>query len=146
MLCAPGHVFDGTVGVGSCFHVLRSRTHFRRYRGLQISFPCFVLQDSFSAVTWASTPVFMFCAPELIFGGSEGVGSSLHVLRSLTRFWRYRRRRVPLSCFALPDTFPAVQRSSCPVVIFCARGLIFDGSKGVGSRLHVLRPRTHFRR
>jgi hypothetical protein len=38
MFCAPGLIFDGIEGVGSHFHILRSRTHFRRYRGRRFSF------------------------------------------------------------------------------------------------------------
>jgi hypothetical protein len=72
-------------------------------------------------------PVFMFCAPELVFGGNEGVGSRFHVLRSWNNFRRYRGRRVLLACFARPNTFLAVQR-------------------GVGSRFNVVRARTRFRR
>jgi hypothetical protein len=108
MFCAPGRVFDGAEGVGSRFHVLRSHTHFRgyrgcrvpfsylrsrnhfrRYRGRRVRFSCFALRDSFSAVQRASGPVFMFCAPRLVFGGTEG-------------------RRVSFSCFALPNTFSEV--------------------------------------
>jgi hypothetical protein len=144
MFCAPGHVFGGIESVGSRFHVLRSRTSFRRYRGRRVPFTCFARPDSFSAVSRASGPVFMFYAPGLFFDGTEGVGSRLHVLRSLTRFQRYlgvgyrfhvfrartrfrryRGRRLPFSCFALPDSFLTVQRASCPVFIFCASGLVW---------------------
>jgi hypothetical protein len=82
MFCALGHVFDGTVGVGSCFHVVCSRTHFRRYLWCRVPFSCFASPYSFSAVSRASGPVFMFCVPVLIFGGSEGVESRFQVLRS----------------------------------------------------------------
>jgi hypothetical protein len=154
MFCAPGLHFGGTDGVGSCFHMLCSRTLFRRCRGRQVLFSCFALPDSFSAVSRASGPVLMFCAPELFFGCTEGVGSPFHVLRSRTRFLRYRRRRVPFSFFALPDSFSAVLRVSGPVLMFCAPGLIFGCNEGVGSRFnvlcsrcfHVLRSRTRFRR
>jgi hypothetical protein len=60
MLSDPGHVFGGTDGVGSRFHVLCGQTSFRRYRGRPVS-------------------ILMFCAPGLIFGGTEGVGSRFHV-------------------------------------------------------------------
>jgi hypothetical protein len=53
----------------------RSRTHFRWYRGRRLSFSCFVHPDSFSAVPRGSGPVFMFCAPGINFGCTEGVGS-----------------------------------------------------------------------
>jgi hypothetical protein len=133
MFCAVGLVFGGIGGVKSRFHVLRARTHFRRYRGRRVPFSCFALPDSFSTVPRKSGPVFMFCAPGLVFGGTEGVGSLFHVLRSRTHFRLYRGGRVPFSCFALPDLFSVVQRSSGPVFMFCAPGLFFDGTEGVGS-------------
>jgi hypothetical protein len=144
MFCAPGLVFCGKEGVGSRFHVLCSRTRFRRCGVPRVPFSCFALSDSFSAVTRVSGPIFMFCAPGLIFCGSEGVGSRFHVLRSRTRFRRFRGRHVPFSCFAHPDSFSVVKRASGPVFIFCASGLLFGGSEGVGSCFHVLRSRTRF--
>jgi hypothetical protein len=75
-----------------------------------------------------------------------GFGSRFNVLRAQTHFRRYRRRRVPFSCIALPSTFSTVGKTSGPIIMFCAPGLIFDGFKGVGSRFHVLRARTQFRR
>jgi hypothetical protein len=146
MFCAPGLIFDGTEGVGSRFHVLSSRIHFRRYRGRRDPLSCFALLDSFEAVSRALGPVLMFCAPGLVFGGIEGLGSLFHVLRARTHFWRYRGRRVPFSCFALPDSFSAVPRASGPVIMFCAPGFILSGIEGVGSRFNVLRSRTRFRR
>jgi hypothetical protein len=139
MLCASGLIFGGTEGVGSCFmfcahglifcgtegvrprfHVLRSRTHFRRYQGRRVPFSCFALPDSFSAIPWASGPVFMFCPPGLIFNGTKGVPSCFHIFRSQTYFRRYRGCRDSFSCFALPDSFPAVSMASGPVFLFCA--------------------------
>jgi hypothetical protein len=181
MFCAPELVFSCIKGVVSRFHVLCSRTRFRWYRRRRIPFSCFALPEMFSAVRRASSPVFMFCAPGLVFNGTEGVGScfhvlrsrtrfrryrgrrvpfscfalpnsssmlprAFHVLRSRTRFWRYRRRWVPFSCFALPEPFSAVRRASGPVFMFCALGHVFDGTDGVGSRFHVFRARTRFRR
>jgi hypothetical protein len=145
MFCAPGLILGGTEGVRSNFKVLRSRTRFRRYRGRPIPFSCFALQDSFSAVPRALGPFFMFCAPRLIFSGTEGVSSCFHVVRSRTRFRRYRGRRVPFSCFALPDSISAVPSASGPIFVFCAPRLIFGDTEGVGSCFHVLRSRTHFR-
>jgi hypothetical protein len=133
-------------GVGSRFHVLGSRTRFRRCRVGRVPFSCFALPDSFSAVPSASGPVFMFCAPGFIFGVPEGVESRFHVLCSRTHFRRYRGRRVPFLCFALPELFLAVSREWGPVFMFCAPGLIFDSTEGIGSRFHVLRSRTHYRR
>jgi hypothetical protein len=90
MFCVPGLVFGGTEGVGSRFHVLRALTRFRRYRGRHVLFSCFALFDSFSAVTSASGPVFMFSVPGLVFGGTEGVGYRFHFLRAQIRFRRNR--------------------------------------------------------
>jgi hypothetical protein len=78
--------------------------------------------------------VFMFCASELIFGGTEGVESRFHVLRSRTHFRWYRVRRVSFSSFALSDSFSAVLRASDPVFMFFAPGHVF----GVRSFFHVL--------
>jgi hypothetical protein len=143
---SPRLIFGGTEGVGSCFHVLRARTHFRRYRGRRLPFSCFALPDTFSAVPRASGPVLIFCGSGLVFDGSEGVGSYFHVLRAQTRFRRYRGRRVSFSCFARPHSFSAVTRSSGPVLMFFSPGLDFGGAECVGSRFHVLRYRTHFQR
>jgi hypothetical protein len=122
MLCAPGLIFGGTEGVRYCYHGLRARTRFRRLRGLRVAFSCFALPNSFSAVLRASGPVLMFCAPRLVFDGSEGFGSRFNVLRAQTcfadkdgfgsrfqvlcsrnHFQRSRVRWVPFSCFARPD-------------------------------------------
>jgi hypothetical protein len=163
--CAPGLIFGGSGSVGSRFHVLCSRNRFRLYRGRRVPFSRFALQDSFSGVSRASGPVFKFYAPGLIFNGNEGsgpdftfcapghvfggiggVGSCSHVLRSRAHFQRYRERRVPFSRFVLPESFSAVPRASGPVFTFRAPELVFGGTGGVGSRFHVLRSRTHFRR
>jgi hypothetical protein len=160
---APRLVFDGTKGVGSRFHVLCSRIHFRRYRGRRVPFhvlhsssrfrryqgrlvpfSCFACPNSFSAVWRASSPVFMFCVPRLIFDGTNGVGSHFSILRARTRVRRYRGRRIPFSSFALPDSFSAVPRASVPVFMFYAPGLVLGGFEDVRSRFHVLRARTHF--
>jgi hypothetical protein len=146
MFCAPELIFSGTEGVGSRFHVLRSQTHIRRDRGRRVQFTCFVLLNPFSAVPTALSPVFMYCAPGLIFGSTDGVGSRFHFLRSRTHFRLYRRRRVSLSCFALPDSYSVVSRVLGPVFMFYAPESIFSGTEGVGSRFHVLRSRIHFRR
>jgi hypothetical protein len=89
--------------------------------------------EKFSKKPEPSGPIFMFYAPGHVFGGTDGVGSRFHVfapghvfggaegvrshfhvLRSRTRFRRYRGRRVPLSCFALPDSFSTESRAvSC---------------------------------
>jgi hypothetical protein len=144
MFYVPGLFFSGTEGVGSRFHVLRAQTHFRRYRWRRIPFSCFARPDSFSAVPRATGPVFMFCAPGLIFGYAECVGSRFHVLRAQTRFRRYRGRRDQFSCFARPDSFSAVQNASVLVFMFCSPGLIFGVFEVVRSRFLVLLARTHF--
>jgi hypothetical protein len=118
-----------------------------------------------TAVPRASGLVLMFCGPELISGSVEGAGSrfhvlcsqthfwryegaesSFHVLRSRTRFGRYRGRCDPFSYFALPDSFSAVPRALGPVFMICALRLVLVGTDGVGSRFHVLRSQTYFRR
>jgi hypothetical protein len=163
--CAPELDFDGTDGVRFRFHVLCSRNHFRRYRRRRVPFSCFALPDSFSAVPRASGPIFMFFALGPIFHGTDGVGCGFHGLRSKTQFRRYRGRRFPFSCFALPepfsavpshrvplscfallDSFSALPRASGAVFIFCAPRLDFGGTEGVGFRFHVLHSRTRFRR
>jgi hypothetical protein len=146
MYCAHELVFDGTEGVGSRYHVLRSQTHFQRYRGRRLSFSYFALLNSFSAAPRASAPIFMFCAPGLFFDGTEGVGSRFHVLRARTHFRRYRGRRAPFSCFSRPNSFSMVSRASCPVFMFFAPELIFCVFEVVGSRFLVLCAWTRFRR
>jgi hypothetical protein len=140
---------------------LRSRTRIRRFRGHRVLFSCFDLPDSFSTLEGASAPVFMFYAPGLIFGGTEGDESRFHILLSRTHFWQYRGRRVlfsclahpdsfsrfrgrqiQFSCFALPNTFSALPWASCHFFIFCACELVFGGTEGDGSRFHVLLSRT----
>jgi hypothetical protein len=145
MFCTTTLIFRGTEGVGSRFHFLRSQTRFRRCRVRRVSFSCFARPFSFLAVPRAWGPVFMFFATGLIFGGTEGVGSRFHGLRSRTRFRQYRGRRVPFSCFALSDSFSTVLRASGLIFMFCAPGVVFSGTAGVGSRFYVLRSRTHFR-
>jgi hypothetical protein len=118
MCCAPVLVFGGTKGVKSRFHVLRGRTHFRRYRGHPILFSCFPLPDMFLSVQRASGPVFIFCAPRHVFCGTEGVGSRYNVLCVRTHFRRYQGHQAPFSCFALPDSFSVEPRASAPIFIF----------------------------
>jgi hypothetical protein len=124
---------------------LRSCTHFGRYRGLRVHCPCLALPESFWTILGAPGLVFMFSAPEVVLGGTEGADSCLHVFRSRSHFWRYRGRQVQFSCFVLPDSFSAVSRAPRPVFMFCAPEPIFDGTMGVRSIFHVLRFRTHFR-
>jgi hypothetical protein len=135
--CAPGLIFGGNEGAGSRFHVLRSRSRFPRYRGHRVPFSSFAFPDSFSAVPRASGLVFMFCAPGLVSGGTEGVGSRFHVLRVRTRFRPYRGCRVSFLYFALPNSFSAVPRASDQVFMFCAPGLIFGDAECVGTLFHV---------
>jgi hypothetical protein len=146
MFCAIRIVWWRTQGGGSRFQVLRSLTHFRRYRGRQVPFSCFALPDSIWAAPRALGPVWMVCAPGPVLGGTEGVWSNFHVLRSRTRLGRYGGRRVPFSCFSFPDSFSMIQRMTGPVFVFCALRLILGGTEGVGSNFHVLRSRTLFRR
>jgi hypothetical protein len=84
----PGFIFSGTGGVESTFDILRSYTR-RWYRGRQTHFSCSALPNSFSTILRALGPLFMFCASGLIFGGTEIIGPSFHVLGSPTYFRRY---------------------------------------------------------
>jgi hypothetical protein len=165
MFCSSVLVFGGTEGDGYHFLILRAQTHFRRHRGRRIPiscfalhchfrrfrgrrvpFSCFPLSGLFLALPRATVFVFLFCATGLIFGVTEGVWSRFHVLHTRTRFRRNRGRRVPFSCFKLPDAFSAVPRETGTVFLFCTPKLIFDCSGSVGYRFHVLRARNHFRR
>jgi hypothetical protein len=129
----------------------------------RVPFSCFTRPYSFSTVPRASGPIFMFCAHELFFGRAEFVGSHFNPLRTRNHFRRYRGRRVPFSCFALPvsfsavpralgpffmfslsDSFSAVPSTSGPLCMFFAPEFILDGTEVVGCRFHVLRSRTHF--
>jgi hypothetical protein len=137
MFCAFRLIWGGTEGVRSRFHVLRSSSRFRRYRGRRFPFTCFALPDSFWTEPRTSGPVCIFCAPELVIDGTEGVGSRFHVLRYRTRFGhtegveyrfhllrsrrlfrRYRGRRVLFAFFALPDSFCVVPKASGPFLCF----------------------------
>jgi hypothetical protein len=140
MFCAHGFVSNGTEGVGPRFRVFLARIDFRWNRGRRILFSCFALPDSFSAVPRASGPVLILCVLELIFGNTEGDGARFHVLRARIRFRLYRRHRDPFTCFAFPNSFSAVPRASGSIFMFCAHGLFFGGTKGVGSRFHVFQP------
>jgi hypothetical protein len=144
MFYAPEIILGCTEGVGSNFHVLRSPTHYGRYRGCQVQFSCFMLLDSFSMVTRASVLIFMFCAPELVFDGTEGSGSSFHGLRSRTHFRQLRGSQVQFLRFAHMNSFSALPRASGPVFMFCAPRLVFDDSEGVRSNFNILHTRTHF--
>jgi hypothetical protein len=146
MFYAPEPVSSSTEVVKSSCHALLFRTCFKRNLGRRVPFSCFALPESFSTVLKASSPVFMVCALGGIFNGTEGVSSYLHVLRSWTRFGRYRGRQVPFSCFALSDSFWAIPKTPGPFFMFCAPRLVFNGTEGIGSRFHVLRIRTHFGR
>jgi hypothetical protein len=151
MFCAPKLISDGTEGLGSHFHVLRSRTHFRRHEGRQVPFSCFALPnsfstvprrrlsfsyfalpDTFSAVLRASILIFLFCATGLIFGCTEGAGSCFNVLRYRTRFSWYRGHQAPFSWFVLPNSFLTEPSASGPVFMFYAPGLIFGGTEASG--------------
>jgi hypothetical protein len=125
----------------------------------------FSLPYLFSTVPRVSGLVIMFCAEKLIFSGTEGVRSRFHILRFRNHFRRYQGRRVTFSCFTLPNLFLALPMASGPVFIFCALGLVFGATwasepvfifsthelifgsiDGIGSRFHILRSRTYFRR
>jgi hypothetical protein len=141
--CNASLIFGNTECVGSRFHILRAQTHFQRYQGRRVPFSCFALPGTFSLVSRASGPVFIFCTLWLIFGGTEGFGSHFHVFRSRTHFSLYRGHRVPFSCFVLPGTFSAVRRASGPGHVFRSHACL---RARIQFWLNVLRSRTHFRR
>jgi hypothetical protein len=144
MSCPPGHVFDGTEGTESSFHILHSRTRFRWNRGRRVQFLSFALPDLISAVLRASGSIFKFCAPGPDFGGTKGVESSFHVSPSRTHFQWNRGRQVQFSYFALPDPFSAVPRASSLVFMSFPPVPIFDDTKGVRSSFLVLHSKTRF--
>jgi hypothetical protein len=131
MFLATRLVFGSIEGTVSSFHVLRSLTHFWWYGGRHVQYSHFVVPDSFLAVLGAPCPVFIFCAPGLVFSDFEGGASSFNILRSRTCFRRYGGRRVQILIFALSGSFWAVPRASGPVFMFCASELILDGTEGV---------------
>jgi hypothetical protein len=146
----PELIFGSIDGVVSRFYVLRSWTHFRRCRMQRVPFSCFASPRLvFGSAECVGSRFHGLRVPtrlQLIFGNTEGVGSYFHVLCSRTRFRRCRMRRLLFSCFARPDSFSTVSRASGPIFFFCMPGLIFGGTKGVGSRFHVLCFQTRFRR
>jgi hypothetical protein len=146
MFCSLGVVFGGTEDVRSRFHVLRARTCFSFVPRTSCPVFMFCAPGLISAIPSVSCPVFIFYALEHVFGSTAGIGSRFHVLLAQTRFRRYRGRQLPFSCFVLPDSFSAVPRAFVHVFMFCAPGHIFGGTEGVGSRFHVLRVETRFRR
>jgi hypothetical protein len=95
MFYAPELIFNDIEGAECSFHILRSQTHFRRYRGRRVQFLSFTLPNPFS---------------------TQGVRSTFHVLRSRTHFRRRRGLQVPFSFFALPTTLSAVQWASGPAL------------------------------
>jgi hypothetical protein len=107
-----------------------AQTYFQQYRGRRVPFSCFARSDSFSAVPRAFGPVFMFCAPGLMFGGTEGFGSRFHVLCSRTCFRPCRVCRVPFLYFANWYSLSAVPRASGPVSMFCAPETRFRRYRG----------------
>jgi hypothetical protein len=126
IFCSPEPVLGGTEGVRSRFNVLRSRTHFRWYRGRRVPLSCLALPDSFSAVPRAPSLFFIFYAPGPVLGSIDGIWSCF--------------------MFAHPDSFWAVSRVRGPILLFCAPRLLLGVTEGVGSYFHVLHSRTHFRR
>jgi hypothetical protein len=123
MFCAPGRAFGGTVVAVSSFYVLRSWTHFRRYRGHRFQFSSFKISDPFSAIPRASCSVFMFCTP-------------CPILSSRTRIRRFRMCRGLIFMFCAPGLI---------FVVSMASGLVFM-YHGHGPSLHDFCNRTRFGR
>jgi hypothetical protein len=128
MFCALGLEFSGAECVWSHFHVLISRTRFRRYGGCSVPFSFFARPNSFSAVPRASGLVFMFCALGHVFGSTDS--------------------SAPVFMFCVSGLISRGNEGdgSNPDFMFCAPSIVFGGTEGVGSRFHVLRTRTRFRR
>jgi hypothetical protein len=130
----PGLVFGDIEGAGSSFHVLCSRTHFRRYRKGQAQFSYFVLP--FSMVLRVSSPVSMFYTPKFISNETEGRSPDFMLYARRIIFDGTKGVRFQFSYFVLPNHFSVVPR---------ALGSNFHGTEGVVSHCQVLRFRTHFR-
>jgi hypothetical protein len=75
MFCDPGLVWGGNEGAGSHFQVLRSQNCLGTYQRCRVPFSSFALPDTFLEVPSALGPIFLFCAPRLIFDGTEVVGA-----------------------------------------------------------------------
>jgi hypothetical protein len=137
LFCAPGPVLGVTEASRSSVHILRSCTHFRRYRWRRVLFSYFVLPILISAVPRALVSVFMFFALGTVLGGTDGAESRFYVFRtrthfrcwwgrrvpfsffrSRTRFGLYRGLQILFSCFALSDSFSVVPRASGPIFMF----------------------------
>jgi hypothetical protein len=138
MFCASGPMIDRTEGVGSCFHVSRSRTRFRWYRGCRASFHVLRSLLIFGGTKGTIVSCFYILHYILVLDGIEGVGYCFLDLRSQNRLRRCHRRRVPFSFFC------ALRPR--PVFLSCAFGLVFGGTKGVGSSFLILRIKTRVRR
>jgi hypothetical protein len=112
--------------------------------GRHIQFHCYAFPTRFRRNRGAPGPVFIFCTFRLVFGGTEDIGSSFHVLRYRSRFRRYRGRGVQFSCFALSNSFWTVPKASGPIFMFFVLWLILDDTKSVGSNFRILHSITHF--
>jgi hypothetical protein len=141
MFCALGLIFGDKEGVGSSFHVLGIHTHFQRYRGRRFSFHvlcyrthfqwCRGRRASFSCfVPRATGPGFMFCAPRLVLGGTEGVRYSFMFFSPGLVFGGTEGIGSSFSYFPLPNSFWAVPRAPALIFMFCAPRLIFRGTEG----------------
>jgi hypothetical protein len=122
-----------------------------------------VLPNLCSAILRTLVAAFMFCAPELIFGGTEGSESIFQVLHSRTRFGQYRGPGS-IFMFCSPELFfggaesvrshflillsrtrfSTIMMASDFVFMFCASRSVFSGTEDAGSRFNVLRFRTNF--
>jgi hypothetical protein len=61
------------------------------------------------------------------------------VLRAWTNFQLYRGRRVPILCFARPDSFSTEMRVSGTVFTVCTLGVVSRSTEGVGSHFKVFK-------
>jgi hypothetical protein len=144
--CAPIIVFGGAEDLGFRLHILRSRTHFRRYRGRRVPSSCFALLDSFSTLMRKSGPVFIFCARGPILGGTEVVRSSFHVSHTRNHFGRYRGAVSHFHVLRSRLHFLRYRGRPVSFFMFCTFRLVFGGTEGIGVPFHVLRSRIRLAR
>jgi hypothetical protein len=133
IFCAPELAFGGIEGVGYHFHVLRARTSFQPCLGRRVPFSCSALPDSISALPRVLGPIFLFCAPGIIFGVTEDVGSRFHVVRARTHFRWCRGHRGLIFMFCAPRLIFGDTEGVDPIFMFRAPGPEFGVTEGVRS-------------
>jgi hypothetical protein len=121
MFCVPRLILGSTEGVRSCFHILRSLTHFGWYQGAGSSFHIWRSQTHFWWYRGHQVYFLCFALPDP-FSTASG----------------------PALCFALLDSFWVVPWAKGPVFMFYALGIVLGDIEGVSCSFHVLRSSTRF--